>query len=166
MKTSKNAILRVANMFAVVLAFFAPPAAAVGAAENPAEIVKKLADAYYAGQLSVDSAAALFKGKCENRREGDYWVMDCREPMVVLVLRGQETNAVVDEAELRFGLEANLVLRDLESFLGPWKLVFSSKTSSVSFQAAGGAGPPAVIFAHLFTARPSPTSPVLSVRFR
>jgi hypothetical protein len=77
LKAPKNAMLRIANILAVVLALMAHPASAVGSAANAAEIVKRLADAYYAGRLSVDSAADLFRGSCENRSEGDYWVMDC-----------------------------------------------------------------------------------------
>lgn len=166
MKAFAISVVCVVHVLVAVLALMALAPPAVSAAGNVAEILKQLADAHLGGRLSVDLAEGLFGGNCKNRREGDYWVMDCNDPAVGLVLRGKETSDVSDEAELRFDLNAGLVLRDLERFLGPWKPVFSSKTSSVSFPAAGKAGRPSVIFAHLSTANPTPTSPVLSVRFR
>lgn len=96
--------------------------------------------------------------------QGAYWRIRSIACSAELVIPAQSRDDAVGEAELRLRLESGLVLGDLEKGFGPWKLIFESKTSAVSFKVAGDI--PAAVFARLFTRKALPESPVLSLQLR
>lgn len=131
-------------------------------AQTASEFVRLFA----AGSLSADAAKQLMGNGSTADRQGAYWHIHADRCSSEIVLRAESQNQWASEAELRLNPEAGLLLSDLEKKLGSWQLVFSSKTSSVSFRAAGNTGETILVFVHLFTSKPAPDSPVLSVKLR
>lgn len=121
---------------------------------------------FAAGTLSVDAAKRLMGNESEADRQGAYWQIRSDRCSSEIVLRAESQNESANEAELRLNLESGLLLSDLEKNLGSWQLVFSSKTSSVSFRVASKTDEPTLVFVHLFTPKPTPDSPVLSIKLR
>lgn len=118
------------------------------------------------GSLSVDAAKQLMGNGSVADRHGAYWQIHSDRCSSEIVLHAESQNESASEAELRLNLESGLLLSDLEKNLGSWQLVFSSKTSSVSFRVASKNGEPTLVFVHLYTPKPTPDSPVLSIKLR
>jgi hypothetical protein len=100
-------------------------------------------------------------------RQGVYWTVSSAQRSTQMVLRIDRDEICTEEAELRVERQVGLTLRDLESVFGRWELVFSSKTSAVKFRIHDHPpAKPTLVFAKLFTAKPLPDSPVISLRLR
>lgn len=126
------------------------------------ELVKLFA----AGSLSVNTAKKLMGNKASVKHQGAYWYLQSTGCFAIITLAAKNQEESVDDARLQLENDSGLLLRDLEKSLGPWKLVFASKTSGVRFQVAGRGGKRTIVYANLFTHKPVPGSPVTVLQLR
>jgi hypothetical protein len=119
------------------------------------------------GGLSVHTALDVLGTDAHAERQGVYWTVSSERRSTQMVLRIDRDEVCTDDAELLVERRVGLTLRDLESVFGRWELVFSSKTSAVKFRIHDDpSAKPILAFAKLFTAKPLPDSPVISLRLR
>lgn len=138
----------------------------VAAPPDIAHIAGEFIRLFASDSLSVDAATHLIASEGSAERQGSYWRIQSDNYSAEILLRADDRQQFVSEAELRLQVSSGLLLSDLEQRLGPWQLVFASKTSSVSFRVVSRSGNPTIVFTRLFTPNPLPDSPVLSVQLR
>lgn len=138
----------------------------VACPQNIAQTASEFVSLFSTGKLSVDTANKLMGSGNSVERHGAYWQIQSAKCSAEVVLRADTQTETVGDAELRLTLASGLLLRDLEKTWGAGQLIFASKTSAVSFRVVGSGSKPTVVFASLFTPKPLPDSPVLSLQLR
>ena len=117
--------------------------------------------------LSPRSAASALSADATVEQHGREWEVFSKQRAVRCVFRAADKDGASDVVDVHVGLEAGLLLDDLVGVFGPWKQVYSSKTSSVKFRFQdAGFLVETIVFAKLFTPKPTPRSPVLSLALR
>ena len=129
-------------------------------------ISSELVKLFASGCLSVNSAKKLMGNKASVKHQGGYWYLQSTGCFAIITLAAKSQEESVDDARLQLENDSGLLLRDMEKSLGPWKLVFASKTSGVRFQVAGRGGKRTIVYANLFTHKPVPGSPVSVLQLR
>jgi hypothetical protein len=153
----------------LVIIFFLVIAHQILPATSPrdvAQIATNFVNLFSRHGLSVNAATELLHANEQVQRHGAYWQIGSSSRLEEIVLRAESVDESSDDAELRLTLESGLTLKSLEKSFGRWELVYASKTSAVSFRIGARSDQSALIFVRLFTSKPAPDSPVLSVKLR
>jgi hypothetical protein len=129
-------------------------------------ISNELVKLFAAGSLSVNTAKKLMGNRASVNHQEAHWYLQSTGCFAIITLTAKSQEESVDDARLQLDNDSGLLLQDLEKSLGPWKLVFASKTSGVRFQIAGRGGKRTIIYANLFTHKPVPGSPVSVLQLR
>lgn len=121
---------------------------------------------FASGGLSPRVASQLMGAGAEMERAGNGWQIGSASGRELMVLDADAMDQPANDARLVLELASGLLLGHLEKVLGGWKLVHSSKQSSVRFRFVGQSGREILVYAHLFTPEPAPGSPVVAIQFR
>jgi hypothetical protein len=133
---------------------------------DPAGTAAALLGLFTNGTLSPGTAGTLLGSQHSVDRHGGYWHLKSASCPMEIVMPAKDAPGLLEEAELRLGLEAGLRLRDLEGRFGAGETVYSSKRSSVQFRVPVASGGSILAFARLYTRTPTPDSGVLTLVLR
>ena len=119
------------------------------------------------GALSARSAVSALGSDATIDGHNGIWEVTSKLHGLKCVVRGLDQEAATDLADIYIDRQTGLVLEDLKRVFGPWKQVYASKTSSVSFRIQSKQlSDETIVFAKLFTPKPTANSPVVSVALR
>ena len=135
-------------------------------ARDPVTVSKAFVQLYASNRLSANSVSPLLGNAAKTERVNQYWQIRTASGSTEVVLRAAGPDDATDDAELRFGPDSGLTLRDLQGAFGEWQLISSSVTSSVVFHVSGAEGRRVLVFVRLSTNSPAAGSPVQSIQLR
>ena len=153
--------LRAVLAFGLIFPNF--PAAAADAAAGKSLAIAT-AHAFVDETLTVDAAVELVGANKPAEQSGQYWVIRTGRGDQQIILHALTRTEPAADAEIHLGLEAGVVLADVEAAFGRWTLVHASVDTSVKFEATNEQGRSAEIYATLFGSRPAPEAQVTKLK--